>query len=212
MMRSWLTGGLALCAATLVIAPAMAQDAAQSAFLTIDQDRVFSASLYGKRVATELEQAVAELSAENRRIEADLTAEERALTERRPSLTPDAFRPLADAFDAKVQGIRAAQDAKSRALSRQRDEERQTFFNRALPILADLVRERGAVAILDRRAIFISVGNIDITDAAIDRIDAALGDGAATDPQPAPEPEPAPEPQPAPEPEAPPAESPQAKP
>ena len=59
----------------------------------------------------------AELATENRRIEADLEAEEQELTELRNTLPAGEFRLLADAFDAKVQETRAAQAAKGRALN-----------------------------------------------------------------------------------------------
>lgn len=182
-MRVGLTKAVAFCVAAFIATAALGQTSQSVPFLTLDQDRVFSASLYGLRISTELEQEAAALAAENRKIELDLTREERDLTDKRPTLPADTFRTLADAFDEKVQGIRTAQDTKSRDLARRRDEERQVFFNRALPMLANLVRERGAVAILDKRAIFLAADAIDITDAAIARIDAELGDGAPTAPQ-----------------------------
>jgi len=40
--------------------------------------------------------------------------------------------------------------------------------------------ERGAVAVLDQRIVFLSLGTADITNDAVARIDLALGDGAAT--------------------------------
>ena len=60
--------------------------------------------------------------AENRRIEAELTAEERTLTEIRDDLSPVQFRARAAAFDEKVQRLRREQDEKARALG-QTDEE-----------------------------------------------------------------------------------------
>ena len=158
--------------------PVYAQDPEpQSTVLTINQERLFATSLYGERVKAEIEAASAALSAENRKIESDLTAEEKELTEKRPNLSPEAFRVLADAFDEKVQGIRRAQDAKTRELTRKLEEERTAYFNLVIPVLGALMKERGATAILDRRAIFISAESVDITEDAVRRIDASLGDG-----------------------------------
>jgi len=145
--------------------------------LMINQERLFSTSLYGERIKTEIEEASAALAAENRKIEADLTAEEKSLTERRSELEPESFRLLADEFDKKVQGIRRAQDTKTRVLGQRMEEERLAYYNLALPVLGALMKERGAVAILDRRSVFISADDIDITDEAVRRIDATLGDG-----------------------------------
>ena len=94
-------------------------------------------------------------------------------------MTPDAFRKLADAFDAKVQKIRQDQDAKNDDISTaRRDAERKAFFQKVVPILGQLVRDDGAVAILNDQAIFLSLNAIDITDRAIARIDAEMGDGS----------------------------------
>ncbi len=111
-------------------------------------------------------------AAENREIEAELLAEERELTERRPELPPDDFRALADAFDRKVQLLREQQDEKERELTQFREAERQRFFQEVAPVLSEIVRERRALVILDRRDVFLSADSIDITDEAIRRLDA----------------------------------------
>ena len=152
--------------------------ATPSSILTIDQDRLYSGTKYGQAVQARLEAEAISLQAEYRRIESDLEAEERALTEWRAQLPAAEFRTLADAFDAKVTGIRRTQDAKSRALTQQRDEARQTFFKTAIPALAQLMGEMGAEAILDKSAVVLAFDRIDVTDRAIESIDASLGDGS----------------------------------
>lgn len=149
-----------------------------SPVLTITQDRLFSGTLYGQAVQARIEAASLALQTENRKIEADLEAEESTLTTRRAVLPPAEFRALADAFDTKVEGIRAAQEAKARALTKSQEQGRQLFFDTAVPILAALMSELGAVAILNKEAIVLSFDTIDITDRAIVRIDAVLGDGS----------------------------------
>lgn len=150
----------------------------QSPILTVESDRLFSESAFGKRLAREFEAESAVLSAENRRIEAELTAEERDLTERRPNMEPDAFRVLADAFDEKVNEIRRTQDAKARELTQKRDADRVVYLQSVAPILELMMRESGAAVILERSSVFISANVIDITDDAIRRIDEAIGDGS----------------------------------
>lgn len=150
---------------------------APSPILTLDQERLFAETLWGKRAAARIEEASAALTAENRRIEAELTAEERALTDRRATMDPAEFRAEADAFDAKVTEIRQQQDAKVRAIGRMQDSERQRFFAAAFPVIEEAIRSRGAVAVLDSRAIFLAADTIDVTDELIESIDAALGPG-----------------------------------
>lgn len=155
-----------------------------SPVLTIDQDRLFRESAYGRRIEEDLNRLSGQLAAENRRIEAELTEEERLLTEQRPTLDPKEFTARADAFDARVEEIRNRQDSKATDLSRQREIARTDFLRQALPVLSTIMRERGAVAILNAQAIFLSFDTIDITGAAIERIDQRIGRGPGLSPLP----------------------------
>lgn len=150
---------------------------APSLILVLNQDRLLAQSQYGLRIQRELEAAAQALSAENREIEAQLTAEELRLTELRPTTDPDEFRLMADEFDTRVEGIRAAQDAKSRDLQQQADAAQARFFEIANSVLFDIVRGRGAAVLLDSRSVLLAADAIDITPEALARIDAEIGDG-----------------------------------
>ena len=178
----WASLALALCLcapASTTAQPLREADAV--GVLTLDLERLFEESSYGLRVSREIETQGTALAAENRRIEAELTEEERNLTEQRETLPVEEFRVLADAFDAKVDRIRAEQDGKTREVQRIGEVERQRFFRLIGPILSALARERRAAVILDRRSVFIAVDSVDITDEAVKRIDADIGDGAPAD-------------------------------
>jgi Skp family chaperone for outer membrane proteins len=149
--------------------------------LTIEPDRLYSDSDFGKRVAHQLEAESAVLVAENRRIEAELTAEEKDLTARRAEMEPDAFRALADAFDKKVQETRRTQNAKTIELTQLSDANRRIFLRTARPVLEEVMREAGAGVILDRDTVFLSANTTDITDLAIEKINSVLGDGSQMD-------------------------------
>lgn len=184
MARLWhdIRPVLLLALAALILAPG-AGSAQQiglpnTAILTIETDRLFASSAYGQRIANEIEADSAVLAAENRRIEAELTAEEQDLTARRAEMEPEAFRALADAFDEKVQSIRKTQDTKARTLNQRADKARVEFLRAARPVLETLMRESGAGVILERGSVFLSSNATDITDLAISRIDAAIGDGS----------------------------------
>ncbi|MEM6634968.1 MAG: OmpH family outer membrane protein [Pseudomonadota bacterium] len=142
-----------------------------SSILIIDQERLFADSAFGRQVASNAEAASQTLQTENRRIEAELVTEERQLTEERPSLSPEEFRSRADAFDSKVQAIRTEQDAKSSEIATRIDEDRRLFFQAIVPVLAQIMRDAGAVVILDKRTSLLSVNNIDITERAVEQID-----------------------------------------
>lgn len=176
--------GLIAAFAAMLAMPAAAQQLGlpETPILTIESDRLFSQSQFGQRIAREIEADTAILSAENRRIEAELTAEERDLTERRAEMAPEAFRTLADAFDAKVRDIRRTQDAKARDLTRRSEADRVAFLQVAAPVLEQLMRETGASVILERSSVFLSANAADVTDLAIGMIDAAIGDGLGLGP------------------------------
>lgn len=148
-----------------------------SPILTIDSERLFRESAFGQRVAAEVEAKGAELAAENQRIQADLEAEEQELTDLRPSVAPEDFRVLADTFDEKVQQTRQVQATKGRALDTLLDQEREVFLSAAAPVLGRLMRDAGAVVILEKRAAFVSASAIEITDDAIALLNETLGSG-----------------------------------
>lgn len=148
--------------------------AVRPSLLVVDQERLFVESAYGKQIMAEIDRRTEALAAENRTIEAELVAEERELTERRSAMEVKAFRRLAEAFDTKVHSLRQTQDAKARDVTRLREEARQIFFSEAGTVLTQIVRERDAVVLMDRRSVLAAIPEADITDIAISRIDADL--------------------------------------
>lgn len=173
------------------VLPAPAAGVLQMPFVTLDQERLFAESAYGKALLEELAAAQQQLANENRGIEAELARRESELTARRPDMTPAAFRELADAFHTEVLGYRSAQNDKERALYRDHDAARLRFREAANQVLAEVMAARGALAVIAEEAIVLGFSQLDITDDAIARLDAVIGDGAQL---PAPEPtdEPAP--------------------
>ncbi|WP_373050445.1 OmpH family outer membrane protein [Thalassovita aquimarina] len=183
MRVGWRNRLAAICLA-LVAAGGPATVAAQesgvvrSPVLTIDSERLYADSLFGKRVQNEFEAAVAVLEAENREIEGQLIEEEKQLTEKRPGMAPEEFRVLADAFDAKVQRIRNERAAKLRALAQSRENAQRLFLKSISPVLESIMTEAGAAVIVESRSVFLSARIIDVTSDAVSRIDARIGDGS----------------------------------
>lgn len=149
-----------------------------SQIVTIDRQSLFSDTQYGRRVVETVEAERVRLANETRKVEEALVKEERELTEKRDSMSPEDFRKLAKAFDAKVQALRTEGTEREQEFVGTLEREQAAFFDRIGPILGQLVRELGAVVILDRRAILLTTRNIDITKLAVERIDQVLGDGS----------------------------------
>lgn len=150
-----------------------------SPILTIDQEKLFAESMFGSAALVRLQQGKEALVAENLRIEGGLEVEERDLTARRATLPAAEFRALADAFDAKVEGVRAAQQTKYTDLTASHEEDRRRFFAAALPTIGGLMQELGAVVVMDKQTVVVSLRQVDVTDVVIARLDADIGDGSA---------------------------------
>jgi len=157
--------------------PRQGQNAPQ--IMTIDPEAVFARSRWGLRVQTELDRRGREIAAENDRLANQFSAEEQQLTTLRATLSAEEFRKRADEFDQRVVEVRRARDGVARDLQEEIDEERAAFFRAALPVLAQLMKERGATVVLDQRAIFVSAQSADVTDALIERCDEVVGAGPA---------------------------------
>lgn len=175
-----LARGVAL--AVMLALPAVAQDGPalevpRAPILMVDRERLLVETMFGQAVEARFQASSKQLIDENLRLEQALESEERDLTDRRATLPAEEFQKLAAEFDAKTEAIRAAQDAKSRALTNQREQDRQRFLQAAVPVLGDLMQESGAVAIFDKGIVILSLRGVDITDEAIARIDTVLGDG-----------------------------------
>lgn len=173
-------GALCVLVLLMLAGPLAAQQLGvpQTDVLTISSERLFADSAFGQRVFREIEAESALLADENERIVAQLSKEEKDLTERRAALSPEEFRPLAEAFDKMVQSHREGQRAKLDALARRGEEARDQFFEMAQPVLIELLRDFGASIVIERANVVLSSDASDITDAAIARIDAAIGDGS----------------------------------
>lgn len=163
-----------VAAALLLATGVQAQGAGPASILTLDQERFFVESDFGRSALERERAATVALEQENKRIEAQLVAEEQALTELRKTLPPAEFAAKADAFDAKVVRIRSEQDAKAQVLSDNRDKDRTEFLKVAVPVLGALLGEKQAVAIIDKNQVIVALSAIDITDEAIAKVNAAL--------------------------------------
>lgn len=164
-----LTGALAC--APLVVG---AQEAPRTpTFRVLDEERLFRDSVLGQRVLADIRAAEAALEAENQVLFDQLSAEERSLTEARLTLPPDEFRAQAEAFDTRVEAIRAERAERAATLARQNEAAARAFFDAALPVLVQVMTEAGVDVLLKPDVMILGPDWLDITDQAIGRLDAA---------------------------------------
>lgn len=162
---------------------ALAQDASTPAaeVVVVDPNRLFAETLFGQTISQQLEAEADILASKNREIEESLRAEERQLTEQRSNMSPENFRDTAEAFDQKVQAIRRERTELARELEDKRASAEARFLATAQGVLVELMNERGANILLDMRSIILRDNAVDITNAAVRKIDEAIGRGYPTD-------------------------------
>ncbi|MDO5622391.1 MAG: OmpH family outer membrane protein [Paracoccus sp. (in: a-proteobacteria)] len=164
-----------------VTIPEALPDGAEVPVLTVDRDRLYLESAWGQRAMADYQAAARELATENDRLAAQLSQEEAALTESRATLPPEEFRSRARAFDERATTVRAERAAALRQLNQDTDNDRAQFLQTIGPVIADEMRRRGAVVMLDQRTVFLSISGIDATEDLIARINTEIGDGSAAD-------------------------------
>lgn len=147
--------------------------------LVFDRARVLSSSQIGRDLDTQVAEQRAALLAENEEIYADLEAEEQELAEIRGSLSEEAFRARAQAFDDKVVKVRAAQDAKAEDIQTLYEEGLAGIEQEMNSVLTGIARDFSAVLMFERSQVYLMSGAIDVSQIAIDRLDARRAEQAA---------------------------------
>ncbi|WP_374291995.1 OmpH family outer membrane protein [Paenirhodobacter enshiensis] len=150
-----------------------------SPVLTIDWEQLFDGSRWGQRILADMQRDTGAQKAENDRIADQLIAEERALTEARGKIDAATFQARAEEFDARATKIRAEQSAKGKALEQRYNDARNAFFGAMVPLLDEVLHRRGAVVVLDQRAVIRALPEADVTPDMIALVDARMGEGPA---------------------------------
>ncbi len=147
-----------------------------SNILIINQDSLFSETALGKDILAQEQQERDALIEKGRQIGAGFVTEEQRLTDLRDTMPADAFKTLADAFDAKVVAARSAQETDDATLIANIEARRRAFYQAIAPSLAGLMQKYRAAAIIDRRSVLLFDRNMDITREAITVLDKAYSE------------------------------------
>jgi Skp family chaperone for outer membrane proteins len=145
-----------------------------SSIAILDQDSLFSKSIWGQNVLENVEKLLAELALENRSIEKELESEELNLTELRKTKSKSDFDILALKFDKKVKQIRTIQSDKKIQINTFLNKSRSRFFEKVTPILLELIAELGVEVLLNKDTVALASLGSDITNVAIIRINSKL--------------------------------------
>jgi len=149
--------------------------------LLLDQERLLRGSKLGQAFLKESRDKELRLVDRRRRIDSELEAEEKRLTDLRDETPPEEFRKLADAFDTKVVRLRAEQEEASVELTQEIDASRKRFFQQAAPVITSIMQEFGASVVLEQRSVLVSANGLNITNRAIAQLDSQFSSEPAQD-------------------------------
>ena len=151
--------------------------------IAFDRDAIFAASTLGQNLDAKIEELRNDLVRENDAIYAALEAEEKELSILKQTLTPEEFAARAEAFDEKVTSIRAAQKSKSETVQTVYDEGLREFDASLNLVLTEIAQEVGAIAVFERKQIYLMSASIDISRGVVARMNAraALAENIVTD-------------------------------
>lgn len=171
---------LAFWVALALALPAHAQTTPETgalpdgAILFVNQERMLVESVLGKRILSLESEERAILSAEGEALAQELELAEQELTDLRATMPPADFRARAEAFNRRVETVRADRLTKDQAQAARIDARRRSFFAVAGQILGNIMVQNRASAIMDRRSVLLFNTGLDITDMAIAELDAAF--------------------------------------
>jgi Skp family chaperone for outer membrane proteins len=179
MRAAFAVAGLCLGLTLGVALPLEAQQIGviQSDVLVIDPERMLLESDYGKRLQGEIQAERDRLIAYNEKVAQELEAEEQRLTALRSKTPANEFREMADAFDQRVEELRLESERLSRELERRRELIPIQFMRVVQPVLSELLNEANAMVMIDARTVMLHTSAADVTDLAVQRINAAIGAG-----------------------------------
>jgi Skp family chaperone for outer membrane proteins len=154
--------------------PAAAQNSESYLVLVVNQKRIQTEAAAAQAIAREEQARKEALRAAFDQERATLQARERELIELRETMAKDDFDAVVDEFQDDVRSLRGRMD-KGRADMRRALSEAKEILARALQkVLAELMKEHGALIIIDETNAIAHASALNITDKAIARLDAAL--------------------------------------
>ena len=158
---------LFLIFSTLLISSVEASEDFKDKILYLNQNKVYSESIFGKNLEEFFRDESKKLKEQNRQLTKELEIEEQRLTNEREGMPLDEFKILAKSFNTRVEKVRKAQKEKSDILKYKLEEQRTYFFNAVYPLLLEFVAKTNATGILDSSVVLVGNSKLDVTNKVI---------------------------------------------
>ena len=173
-MRGLGFAGLALACALIGLAPQAAQAQQQINVAILGVTEIMRESAASKVVLAEIQKREAALKAEVEKRENALLAADQQLAQERGTLSADEFaRKRAELSQqaAEVRKYAQAQQGEIAALARRGETQ---IRDALLKVVREIAKERGVMLVLNQSQVVLFPGELNITDEAMKRLNAAL--------------------------------------
>ena len=161
-----------------VASPAIAAEA-----LILDIGKVFANSKAGQSLIGQIKTRAEALQATRDKAQKELEGDAKKIDEQKTLLTQEALRAKAD--DLRLKEIAKNQELQQelRKLEASQLTARNEILKALQPILKDVMAEKKASMIMEKRAVLISSPDIDVTDIVVKRLDGVLTSVTLKDPK-----------------------------
>lgn len=168
------TMGVMVAASLLMAAPVAVAQTAAANILVVDTIRIQEQSLAAKAVQTQIRDFETKLQAQAKSAEEKLKAEEVGLKQQQTILAPEQFDVKRREFETKVGNEQRKLQQSQQDFQTAVRNAQGTLLKALEPILKELMTERGANMMVDRRMVLTSSDSLDVTAAVIERLNKKL--------------------------------------
>ncbi|MEL6280255.1 MAG: OmpH family outer membrane protein [Pseudomonadota bacterium] len=158
--------------ASLSASPTLAQSDGDTV-LIIDMSRLLREAEAAQRINVQADELRKSFNLDIEQRRAALRAEEEELVALRESLPRDAFDQRVASFEERVRLLKRDARELSSRLQRAVSAANEQLRRAATTILVQIMNERGARVMLEKRDIILSANDLEVTDEVIRRLDAA---------------------------------------
>ena len=139
-----------------------------------DKEALFRESAAGKDFRKQLDELRNKFQGDLSHQQEELKKKDADLRNRQALLSAEAFEAERKKFEAEVQGAQSKFEERNRQIQGAIQNAEQEIFKATTPILADIMRAKGATLLLDKAVTLISANDFDITSEVVKKLDSTL--------------------------------------
>jgi len=167
---------------TISAPTAVHAQAAQTAILVVDLERISADSAAGKNGQSQLQAKAQTVQARVKTLSDQIGAEYQALDKARASMAQEAFQAKAKDLETRRGNAENEVRGRQQDLAQAADFVRRQILEAVDPIIKAIMRERGAQMVLVQDATMAYVPSVDVTEEVIKRLNVSLPTVSITPP------------------------------